>query len=279
MKKCNPHNSCMGGNGNCLDVKITNRCNGHCAFCIERGGYAPEEGKVGDLINSTIRMDENQTVLILGGEPLLYPYLEEYLQGIWPYKENIYLSTNGALLDRFQAAMLSKYLTGINVSLHAYNLELLHELTGIAYNAGSLYRAFKEFSRNQVPVRINCNLVKGGIDTTQAAMEMIAFAEKIGANAIRFSELQNAESLWVDAKTIFPILTDDPYTDGCEQALSLFSIPVTVKMTCGLVNRHKVPIIRESKPLYTTKVLYPNADVYNGWLSPYSDGCHRVHRF
>lgn len=40
-----PRNSCAGGYGNCLDVKITNLCNGNCSFCIERGGYSPENQK------------------------------------------------------------------------------------------------------------------------------------------------------------------------------------------------------------------------------------------
>lgn len=273
---CNPHNSCMGGYGNCLDVKITNRCNAGCSFCIERGGYAPDEKPVEDLIRSTVLLENYPNVLILGGEPLLYPYLEEYLQGIRPHKENIYLTTNGILLGRITAEMLSKYLNGINISLHYFNLKGLAKLTGKAYNSQMLLNAFQVFVKTGLPVRINCNLVKGGVDSTRDTVEMITFAEKMGASAIRFSELQNAESLWVDAQKLFPDLTDNPYCDGCEQQVYGYKIPVTVKMTCGIVNRLKPPVTRESKPTRTTKVLYPDASVKNGWISPHSDGCHQV---
>lgn len=65
-KTCHPANSCAGGYGNCLDVKITNACNANCAFCIEKGGYCPKERPVKELALETIHSDA-ETVLILGG--------------------------------------------------------------------------------------------------------------------------------------------------------------------------------------------------------------------
>lgn len=65
-----PRNSCAGGYGNCLDVKITNLCNGNCAFCIERGGYSPEnqKGPV-ELALATV----NDTPQRTGMTRVLYP--------------------------------------------------------------------------------------------------------------------------------------------------------------------------------------------------------------
>ena len=98
MSVC-PRNSCAGGYGNCLDVKITNQCNAACAFCIERGGYSPAPDKTPtELAIATVSQKDFPTVLILGGEPTLYPGLIEYLQLIRPYKKNIYMTTNGLLL-------------------------------------------------------------------------------------------------------------------------------------------------------------------------------------
>lgn len=65
-----PRNSCAGGYGNCLDVKITNQCNAACAFCIERGGYSPAPDKTPtELAIATVAQKDFPTVLILGGEP------------------------------------------------------------------------------------------------------------------------------------------------------------------------------------------------------------------
>lgn len=37
-KTCHPANSCAGGYGNCLDVKITNACNDNCAWSTTKRG-------------------------------------------------------------------------------------------------------------------------------------------------------------------------------------------------------------------------------------------------
>lgn len=88
MKRSHPINSCAGGYGKCLDVKVTNQCNARCAFCIERDGYCPTAGDVSELNNAT-KETEADNILILGGEPLLYPNLEQYVQAIRRKNEEI----------------------------------------------------------------------------------------------------------------------------------------------------------------------------------------------
>lgn len=100
----------MGGCGKCLDIKITNKCNANCKFCIEKDGYSPNAETIEKLANATNYIEDYKDVLILGGEPLLCDDLEMYLSLIKPHKENIYLTTNGSLLNKDMATMLSKYL-------------------------------------------------------------------------------------------------------------------------------------------------------------------------
>ena len=118
-KTCHPANSCAGGYGNCLDVKITNACNANCTFCIEKGGYCPKERPVKELALETINSDA-ETVLILGGEPTLYPHLAEYLAMIRPWKKHIYMTTNGSMLKDGLPEAIAPYLDGINISIHHY---------------------------------------------------------------------------------------------------------------------------------------------------------------
>lgn len=169
-----PRNSCAGGYGNCLDVKITNVCNCRCAFCIERGGFSPKEQKSPvELATATISKQDFKNVLILGGEPLMYPHLLQYLELIRPFKGHIYLTTNGTMLNsqhmsRSDMEKLGKCLDGINISIHHYT-EKKNDLVlkgGIESNApaGHLsFSALKEaiaiLQANGCNVRINSNLV------------------------------------------------------------------------------------------------------------------------
>lgn len=288
-----PKNSCAGGYGNCLDVKITNYCNALCEFCIERGGLCPETKDVQKLINSTIAAKDFPTVLVLGGEPLTYPHLLDYLKGIRRYKERIYLTTNGSLLDAEMADALSYYLDGINISVHHYSeflndavyktahvdFDKLREAIKILHGG----REIDGIHNPSIPVRINANLVKGTLDYYKDVYTMIRWAAWMGADEIRFSELQNCEKLWVDSREIFPDLPADPFTCGCEQEVNVkrllgtdLPIKVIVKMTCGRVNRLKAPV--EETPIRSggqTRVLYPDAKVRSGWVTTSSDpDCH-----
>lgn len=282
--KCNERNSCMGGYGKCLDIKLTNKCNAKCSFCIERDGYSPNPTTMVKLAEATNAIEDYRDVLILGGEPLLSNELEGYLSMIKPYKDNIYITTNGSLLNKHKAEMLSKYLTAINISIHHYSEFLNDKVYGIHIDFSNIIDAIKVFKQHGVKVRVNCNLVKGILDTKRDVENMISFAkDTLGSDEIRFNELQNAEELYVDARELFDGLTNNPYCDGCEKDITPVNsnIKIKVKMTCGIVNKLKEPITRVEEPKYTTKVVYPSAEVSNGWYSNrvvHSDGCHTSRR-
>lgn len=278
----NPKNSCAGGYGKCLDVKITNACNGSCDFCIERNGYSPEETDVKTLALQTIKSDADN-VLILGGEPTLYPHLTTYLQLIRPWKQKIYLTTNGSQFGGSSklAQYIAPFLDGINISIHHYAEFLndaVYKTCHICFE--ELKNAISTFHKAGVSVRFNTTLVRGMLDTKQDIDRMVEFSKYMGADEIRFSELQNCENLWVDARELFDNLPINPYEAGCEQVIDKYKdILVRVKMTCGRVNRLK-PIITET-PVCTnsqTCVLYPNGETKNGWytneIQPTKPGCH-----
>lgn len=290
-----PKNSCAGGYGNCLDVKITNSCNANCAFCIERGGYCPECRPVRELAMETIKSNA-ETVLILGGEPSLYPHLTEYLTLIRPWKKNIYMTTNGSKMTADYAEEIGQYLDGVNISIHHY-AEMRNDAVyrGNAKHSDfhvdfeQLKKAIAAFHKCGTSVRINANLVNGLLDNRNDIDTMVSFASNyLGADQIRFAELQNCEDMWVDARAIWPELTDDPYHDGCEQSLPQYTgIDAKVKMTCGRVNRLRPRVDETPKRTGHTEVLYPNAKRTAGWLTTHApsgschtpDGCHPQKRF
>lgn len=264
--KCNPNNSCVDCKNNGINIKITNSCNCDCDFCIEKGGLITEVKPVDTLIAATNLLDF-ESVLILGGEPLLHPHLEEYLKGI--IHKRIYITTNGTLLTDEMAEMLSKYVTGINISIHHYTEEVNRNVYKYPnYTFDNIRSAIKVFNKNGIPVRINTNLVKGVLDTKKKATAMIYFARFIGASSIRFAEMQNCEELWVDSSKIFKGLPKNPYVDGCEKVVyDEEGFKATVKMTCGFVNLLKERPNDPTREQTTRKVIYPNGEVLDGWYN------------
>lgn len=278
----NPKNYCAGGFGNCLNVKMTNACNAKCEFCVERNGLCPAPVPVDKLIEATMAEKDLQTVMVLGGEPLLYKDIFKYLDGIRE-KEHIYLTTNGSLLDREAADCLSFLLSGINISVHHYSEFLNDEILGTkGPDFAKLRECIKVLHGGKelngvhnpsISVRFNVNLVRGYLDTPKDIQTMIRWACYMGADEIHFSELQNYDKLWVDSRVAFPSLPEDPYTGGCEHLVETdFPIRVLVKMVCGRVCGSR-PVVDEVPTCSSSiRVLYPDGIVRNGWVN--SDSCH-----
>jgi len=129
-----------------LRVALTDRCNLRCWYCVGRGdekspcvNYTHDEDK--------LTHDEFQRVLQLaverlgvvkirltGGEPLLYPQLEELvgrLRGL-PSLRELTLTTNGLLLKEQARGLYEAGLDRINVSLEGATEEAYREITGRA---------------------------------------------------------------------------------------------------------------------------------------------------
>lgn len=276
-----PKNACAGGYGNCIDVKITNSCNGSCAFCIEKDGYSPDEqASPAKLAMETVAHSDFPTVLILGGEPTMYTGLTEYLSYIRPYKKNIFMTTNGSLLKQpYQDVdLLGKYLDGINISVHHFTEEKNDMvLRGGTHTAPAgrpnlhvsfdmLKAAIRTIHQHDCNVRINTNLVKDFIETRNDVNKMIELAVWLGADAIRFTELQDAEDNAVNAYKLFSNLPADPFRDGCEVTVpTTYPIQVIVKVTCGRVNANRPPVCEQPVRTGKTIVIYPNGETKSGW--------------
>jgi molybdenum cofactor biosynthesis enzyme MoaA len=233
----NPKNSCMGFYKDTLDIKLTDVCNGNCSFCIEKGGKQSKAVSVDNFVNKINSINPN-SVLLLGGEPFLYPHLEKFLKGISPRK--IYITTNGSkLYDKDLLNKISPYLTAVNISLMHYSMDKHHEVTNIKLNINEIKEGTSILRKEGVSVRINSLLLPGYLDNTNDCNTMIEFAKYVGANDIRFSEVQDKPEMFVDAKTIFNGLNKNPYIDGCEQELDYKRIRVFIKQTCSCVNPKK----------------------------------------
>lgn len=146
----------------------------------------------------------------------------------------------------------------------------------------ALKQAIKVLKAQNCTVRINCNLVKGYIDSRRAVGKMVAQAEFLHADELRFAELQNSPDEFVDAYAIFEGLPEDPYSEGCEvdvfarqKQRNPYAMKVRLKLTCGRVNPLRKPVLSTPERTGKTRVLYPNGRITSGWVNSFGD-CHSV---
>ena len=151
-------------NINYLRISITDRCNLRCTYCMPEGGIdliAHEEvlsfeeiiGFVKEAIASGITK-----VRLTGGEPLVRKGIVDLVSKIAqiPGIEDLAMTTNGILLEKFADQLAKAGLMRVNISLDTMNPEKYKLLTRL----GNIEDVFKgidaAIDAGLHPVKINC---------------------------------------------------------------------------------------------------------------------------
>ena len=250
---------------------LTKECNGSCDWCIEKDGYHPKEQVGWKKIARAIIGCGKTNIILLGGEPTLYKDLDKLIPLLSALELNTYITTNGSQVTADYICRLVG-LKGLNISIHHYDLVANRDITGIEINEKQLQYAIIFCKKYNITVRMNCNLISGNIDSETKILSYIAWAQSIGADNIRFSELKQS-NLFVDAAKIFNYkygLNDDPFVCGCSTDANIGGMPVSFRQMCGLQTpERKKPVNPEQK---NKQVLYYDGVLYNGWQSNKASG-------
>ena len=176
---------------------LTEKCNLHCLHCYQ------EKGPLEELTFSEIKETLNEISLMLedwsksydlafqtsinvtGGEPFLRPDLFPILEEMIQQGYDLYLLSNGTLLDRDKARRLSRLpVRGVQISLEG--LEKTHEaLRGKGSFAGAV-KGIEYLVEAGIPVTINTTLSEVN---QEQFLEMIPLAQALGAQRLGFSRL------------------------------------------------------------------------------------------
>ena len=162
-----PHtkNFCGGNFQDWLDVMLTPKCNGKCSFCIEKTGFKPTESVNWAVLGDAIIKANKTNILLLGGEPTLYPALPELIIFLKQMKKNITITTNGGKLMNEDFLRYLQGVSAVNISIHHYELSTNREITGIPLTTYGLQTAVNKLHSMGAKVRINCNCISGYIDS------------------------------------------------------------------------------------------------------------------
>jgi len=154
---------------NYLRVSVTDLCNYRCTYCMPPEGVQqlPHSEiltfeEICSVVSAAVPLGINR-VRLTGGEPLVRrgtPDLVGMLTSL-PGIEEVYLTTNGSLLEEFSPALRRNGLSRINVSLDSLKPDRYKEIT----RGGDLERVWRgiEAARSAgfEPIKLNVVVIKG----------------------------------------------------------------------------------------------------------------------
>ena len=200
-----------------LRLSVTDNCNLRCIYCM------PEDAK-NESDNNNLTIDEYyrtveifarlgiRKVRITGGEPLIRKGIDELIGRIStiPEIEEIAITTNGLLLERYLDKFIESGVTSLNISIDSVNKENFNKITrggDLEKVTGSLRKA----RDNGMEVKLNTVIIRGVND--HEILDLVRFAIENHVD-IRFIELMPigcARNLkGIKCEEIIEILKGDP---------------------------------------------------------------------
>lgn len=271
-----------------ISIKINNRCNCNCSFCVDRGGFNPKELNVDAVLKNAIKLSEYKTVIITGGEPFLdFEPVVHVIEGLRPHKKRIVLNTNGTMLSEEKIKMLANAgLDEIQISIHHFNEQTNCKIFGRNVDFNNIRKSLRE--KGNIIVSINSTFNKYITKDEQDVFvnKMIDLCNYLGADKLRLTELKKVDGEdFVEASPFFHKASDvlsynsnELITKGCTHYFKENGIIVSVKrlceyakgknaesFSCCFINndgQKKIDVDTED----TFKVIYSDGTVCNDWI-------------
>lgn len=207
-------------------------CNAKCPFCIEKDSCRKNEvsndkylATLDQSLKELHSLGIKPSVTITGGEPCLW---REKLIGILStLKANnvskFNLNTNGILLnEEILNAIKESKMPHLNISIHHYDLDKNKEFFGgVSIGLEQLKRIKETLGGtyyDTTRVRLQCVLMKGGIDSLEEVKKFLNFTKELGFDNVAFRGLSKLKEVGLDknlhdycakkALDMFPILNE-----------------------------------------------------------------------
>ena len=249
---------------NYLRISVTDRCNLRYTYCMPAEGIPLIQHKdilsfeeIMEVVDAALALGVDK-IRITGGEPLVRKGIVNLVQMIAskPGVQDLGMTTNGQLLEKFAQPLKDAGLHRVNVSLDTMNPERYRQVT----RGGDIENVLKGIEASQKaglsPVKINCVILKSPDEPD--AVEVAGYGKKLGLQVryIRQMDLEKGEFYIVDGGSggdcstcnrlrltangmVKPCLFNDMEYNvrehGAHKALQL---ALGNKPSCGTINRH-----------------------------------------
>jgi radical SAM protein with 4Fe4S-binding SPASM domain len=158
-----------------LELQLTNRCNLRCRHCY-LGPARSDDLPLHDALNSVreFSIHGGLRLLISGGEPLLYPHLEEFIAATGNLQIRRVLITNGTLITE-------KNVSGLDVEEIQFSLDGWRSGHEVLRGPGSFehtMRGIQTVCEAGIPISIATMIHRGNISEFK---QLAQFTKEIGA--------------------------------------------------------------------------------------------------
>ena len=170
---------CFGVNPHVV-WEMTGRCNLKCIHCHASGGEAAynelttEEGKA--LIDQVAALGI-RTFVFTGGEPLLRNDLFELIAYARSKRLTVYIATNGTLITREVAKLLSRYNVGAVIGLDGMNPEIHDGIRGVKGAYDAVIRGIDNCVAENIYLHLNIVATRHNFDEIE---RIIDYGSEIG---------------------------------------------------------------------------------------------------
>lgn len=154
---------------NYLRISVTDRCDLRCLYCMkENMTFLPKKEiltleEIERLCDNFIDMGVKK-IRLTGGEPLIRKDIIDLIKKLNSKKYNtnlneITLTTNGSLLEKYAKNLKENGINRINVSLDTINSTKYSEITKFG-NIDKVIKGIKESIKNKIQIKINTVVMK-----------------------------------------------------------------------------------------------------------------------
>lgn len=182
-----------------IRIKPTNRCNHNCSYCHYKNSYLdlddfdPKDeiprDKMLETIDGMAELGVKAITFSGGGEPLLYPHIEETMERVLDRGIDLSIITNGSLLSDNRAKLLAKG-KWVRLSIESINDDEYCRIRGI--KKGSFDSLCDNIANFAGIKNDNCELGVNVVVNKENAYEVVEMAKlmkTLGVNHVKFSPM------------------------------------------------------------------------------------------
>jgi molybdenum cofactor biosynthesis enzyme MoaA len=219
-----------------MDVHFTFACDNSCSFCIDKmyvkKGYATNIDRMID----SVKKEKPEIMLILGGEPfILSEELYIFVNEVRSVVKELYITTTLPRIFLENEKIVNSIIDvidGLNISLQSIDWEENNKILNASYEHNRIEIMERIIKKYPNKVRVNINLVKGGIDSKDELEKVLSYLNSIGTQKVKVNELQHTSENYISYEKIMNCVWSSPYAHGCQTFLNYGNMEVLVKRAC-----------------------------------------------
>lgn len=185
-------------------IKPTNRCNQNCYYCHYRNPYLdldqynPTDEIARDKMYEIIKDFKDIGVKAItfsgGGEPLLYPYIEETMEAVLDAGIDLSIITNGILLKEKKAELLSRA-KWVRISQESGYAQTYSKIRGVKEEAFDILceniKSFAKMKDRECELGINFVIGPNNYKEVYRAGKLM---QELGADHIKYTALMSNDA-------------------------------------------------------------------------------------